>query len=418
VEPDAVSLAISSRYRRVQWDLIPYGNVRWYHDNSLVDFERKAKALALLVGNDPVNKCRHLIVDAVEPRTCGEGTADWFIDRQLSGTSSTIAKLVVAVAPLIDSRDEDESIVKAFEDVLAYAGYDLSIIGSKVKQLEEVVDITRRNSDNDSSEETDDEGLFLKVEAANWYTTLTDPATDMDNEFKAEAQSMDRVTLSWIVPLFKKKDYKLMSASAAKKTVIDLLLPCPKERRPYALLTLADLRKIADSKNIKATGLKKDALIDQLLKPAGEATPAGGAGGKKRQQKKEELDAELLPLFKLFKQSYLRQHPGTVRAAANIGHRNEEPFLKSFYDLCHKDTANDNDNNNLYSFSSLNPVAIFRLSLVRKNGSKFAKASLDGVTVIRTDDDDLCVASYRSKESSIHCDHERSKGQSRRNCWR
>jgi hypothetical protein len=88
----AVSLAISSRYRKVQWDLVPQGNARWYHDSSLTDSDRKKKALTCLVGGDSMDMddCRQLILDSMEPRTCAQGTADWFIDRQLSGTSSTV----------------------------------------------------------------------------------------------------------------------------------------------------------------------------------------------------------------------------------------------------------------------------------------------------------------------------------------
>jgi hypothetical protein len=144
----------------------------------------------------------------------------------------------------------------------------------------------------------------LKAQAASWHTTLSDPAVDVDNDCRDQAKSMDRVVLSWIVALVKKKDHMLMSAATARKTLVDTLLPCPKERRPYALLTLADLKKIADGKNIKATGMKKDELIDQLLKPVGEATPAAGGGRNRQSQpRKELLEADLLPLFTLFKQS-------------------------------------------------------------------------------------------------------------------
>jgi hypothetical protein len=168
---------------------------------------------------------------------------------------------------------------------------------------------------------------------------------------------------------------------------MDSLLPFSRERRPYLLLTLPELKKLANEKNIKATGLKKDALIDELLKPEGTAAPAA-AGAKKKQQRKEEepMDNELLPLYTLFKQSFLRQRPDRERAAARIGHRNEEPFLKAFFELCKKDVNPGINNNAQYSFQSLNPVAIFRLGLVRKKGSRFVKASLDGVTVIKTED--------------------------------
>ena len=145
----AVSLAISSNYRQNQWDLVPYSNVRWYHDKDLTDFERKEKGLALLVGDDPLKECHQLILDAIEPRTCQQGTADWFIDRQLSGTSSTIAELVVAVASLIVISEADESILEAFETVLLYAGYTADIIGSKVKPPEaQAPEVNATNSDS------------------------------------------------------------------------------------------------------------------------------------------------------------------------------------------------------------------------------------------------------------------------------
>jgi hypothetical protein len=53
--------------------------------------------------------------------------------------------------------------------------------------------------------------------------------------------------------------------------------------------------------------------------------------------------------------------------------------------------TSNSSNNDEYSFSSLKSVANFRLGLVRNNGSKCVKASLDGVTVIKTDDDDLVL---------------------------
>jgi hypothetical protein len=167
---NAVSLAISSRYRRAHWDLVPYGNVQWYHSKDLSDFDRNAKALPLLVGDDDVdlNACRHLILEAVEPRTCEQGTADWFIDRQLSGTSSTIAELVIAVASLIVKDHEDESTVDAFQVVLSYAGYNIDIIGSKVVTPPEEVAPATNSEDSEDSEDP-----ALKAQASSWYETLT-----------------------------------------------------------------------------------------------------------------------------------------------------------------------------------------------------------------------------------------------------
>jgi hypothetical protein len=226
------------------------------------------------------------------------------------------------------------------------------VIGSKVKPPEEA-QAPAVNATNSTDDEDDDEHNLQKTKAAGWHSSLIDPVVDMDDNFKDEAKSMDKVVLSWIVALFKQKDYKLMSVTAARK-VMDALLLCPKERGLFTLLLiLADLKKPAEEKGIKSTGLKKEAIIEQLLKPVGEATVASST---KRKQPKEEMDQALLPKLTLFKQSYLRQQPGKERAAASIGHRNEEPFLKVFFELFH--TA-DTDGNTEYSFSAVNPVAIF-----------------------------------------------------------
>ena len=77
--------------------------------------ERDQKVVQFLVGEDDDGHCMEKIFAQMEPRTCIQGTAEWFLDRQLSGTSSTIAELVVAVAPLIADTD---CVCDAFEKVL------------------------------------------------------------------------------------------------------------------------------------------------------------------------------------------------------------------------------------------------------------------------------------------------------------
>jgi hypothetical protein len=89
-------------------------------------------------------------------------------------------------------------------------------------------------------------------------------------------------------------------------------------------------------------------------------------------------------MLALFKQSYLRPQAKAPRLAAAIGHRNEEPFLKAFYKEC---KSSQGDAAGVYSFSSLHPVAIFRVGLMRTVGSKFAKASLDGIAFVEQDGD-------------------------------
>jgi hypothetical protein len=84
---------------------------------------------------------------------------------------------------------------------------------------------------------------------------------------------------------------------------------------------------------------------------------------------------------------------------AAIGHRNEEPFLKLFYKKCKSSQGDAADD--VYSFSSLNPMAIFRGGLMRKVQSKFSRASLDGITFIEEDGDiELLPTEVKSRVSS------------------
>jgi hypothetical protein len=59
--------------------------------------------------------------------------------------------------------------------------------------------------------------------------------------------------------------------------------------------------------------------------------------------------------------------------------------LKEFFDAC------KGNGNSPYAFSLLNPKAIYQLGLVRKAGSSLAKASLDGIVVLKEDYDFECI---------------------------
>ena len=73
-----------------------------------------------------------MILNVMEPRTCGQGTTDWFLDRQLSMTSSTASNLVIAVASIISKEDD---ISEAFKTVLDYAGYT-EVLGRAIREEE------------------------------------------------------------------------------------------------------------------------------------------------------------------------------------------------------------------------------------------------------------------------------------------
>jgi hypothetical protein len=94
---------------------------------------------------------------------------------------------------------------------------------------------------------------------------LSDPNVAMDCTFLQEAKEMDAAILSWIVAILKKKDFKLMTGTAAMKLLKKDCIAHPKQRRLFVQLTAAQLKKLAEDLHIKTSGLKNEALIDQLI---------------------------------------------------------------------------------------------------------------------------------------------------------
>ena len=89
--------------------------------------EREEKAFEVAAPNQlDTNTCKDIvrkICEDVEPRTCGQGTAEWFVDRQLSMTSFQAAFNIKRAAVRVGPTDP---IRGAFERVLTY---------SRMKQL-------------------------------------------------------------------------------------------------------------------------------------------------------------------------------------------------------------------------------------------------------------------------------------------
>ena len=85
-----------------------------------------------LLEGDPDPDCVEMILEKMELRTCQQGTVDWFLDQQLSMTSSTASSLALSVAAITT---EDDSIHASFKIVLDYAGC-VDILGSSVVEPE------------------------------------------------------------------------------------------------------------------------------------------------------------------------------------------------------------------------------------------------------------------------------------------
>ena len=162
----------------------------------------------------------------------------------------------------------------------------------------------------------------------------------------------------------------VVSPAGAKKKIKKWLEIAP-ERRPYQNKKRDVLNAIGESKgilNIKSYK-KKDNLINALINPPPVAL---------EQNKLESIPnkKELEPLVELLNQSFLRpqQDKEEIDAAA-MGHRNEEPFIKSFCQVCEDERENENDN----LFAKTHIVSVYCPGLVKKKNSSFAKDSADGI---------------------------------------
>ena len=93
---------------------------------------------------------------------------------------------------------------------------------------------------------------------------------------------------------------------------------------------------------------------------------------------------ELKPLVAILRQSFLRpQQPKSERSAARIGHKNEEKFLREFWEFYNGKKLDLPEN-----FNALQLNAIFRPGLVaRKGDNSFVKDSADGVMVFKKNDE-------------------------------
>jgi hypothetical protein len=130
----AVSLIASSMYRRDHFALAPVteADQGWYHAKDMSVFDRKMKALKLLAGEHDDEYAKDLFT-RIEPRTCSQGTSEWFIDQQFAATSSTMCAIILSVAPLID-QEEDPTLWASFDTVLRYAGVKDTLLGSVVRE--------------------------------------------------------------------------------------------------------------------------------------------------------------------------------------------------------------------------------------------------------------------------------------------
>jgi len=218
--------------------------------------------MQILVGEDANDDCISCLFDVMEPRMCTQGTADWFVDRQLSGTSSAIAFIILSVAPTID--DSNPILKQAFQTVLKHAGCK-DVVGSAVEESEN--DDSGSDDDKSGSASNEDDSDEHFDSAKTWIATLQDDVVEMDEEFIAEMEDgeIDLDVLRWMVSLLKGASECSSATRTSCKNILKKWISVDKARRPFELLSMKILKEKAAAEGIKGSTKKK--LIDELIKP-------------------------------------------------------------------------------------------------------------------------------------------------------
>ena len=356
--------------------------------------EKQMKGFNLLVGSR-TKSAESLLLSKVDPRTCGsagQGSREWFIDRMFSGTSSTIHSIFKKCIPLLvaEADGKDEEIMNALQTVLSYIDDDKSmdkikekIKHDKEKKLQEERQI-REKEEEERAINTSPTASYKK-EAEEWIKKLSDPQNIVDDDFESKLETMSIATMEWIIALSTASSFKAMTPAGAKKKIKKWLEIAP-ERRPYQNKKREILNEIGQSKgipNIKSYK-KKDDLIDALINPPPVTNPQNKSANIRNKK-------DMAPLVELLNQSFLRpqQDKEEIDAAAT-GHRNEEPFIKSFCQICEDERENESDN----LFGKTHVVLVYRPGLVKKKNSSFAKDSADGIIITKEEVSSILFISF------------------------
>jgi len=322
----------------------------------MTTFDKQAKAFKLLWSSATHNNnaCVVELLDKMEPRTCDQNDAAWFLDRAFSGTSSTIGSLVRVVAPLVGPQDDDEATYTAFSIVLDYIGRPELLSAA----YEDGDDASNDNADNDSNASgghaantSSAEGNAAKIAAKSWIADLQHLSLDTDEQFAKEAglsdpkdQAMEDDVLRWMVAFLKEEEFKPKHQLAACRKTLQRYLATGKTKRPYVLLTIAQLKAKAQAAGITQTCSKKDDWIAELSKTPEERAQQqqtnNQSAAKKKTKPAKDMPPKLAPLVTLLKQSCLKSltRQDDQKATA-VGHHNEEPFLNAFVKECRKRAA-------------------------------------------------------------------------------
>ena len=328
----SVALSLSTTGHDLHWDMVPDSNkdMRWYFDRTLSDHDRQMHAFSLLVGKSTKAIDEKLLLH-ISPRSCTQGSKEWFLDRMFSGTSSQIHLLVLASAPLlIMDGNIDDKTKDAIRTIVKFTKQE-GILEPPVPATVTAPSPPPTNAEEEKNEEEkEDEKCEEQQEAESIIDRLTkgNDNKEDDENFFMELLSIKNSSLSWIIHLLTQTegDMKILPPSTCEKKIRGWLVNLRRHRR-LIMLSKNKLLKMAEEKQgvRVSTQKNKPHIIDMII------------GHSDSQQKNTTTNnngnpvADDLPLVAILRQSFLRpQKQKSERVAAKVGQRNEEKLLKQF----------------------------------------------------------------------------------------
>jgi hypothetical protein len=423
-----VSLAMSTIHRPHWWDFVTDNpkDTKWYFNETLSDFDRKAHGFELFRGKSESEHKREdmiAILRKVEPRTVSQGGTEWFMDRMFSLTSSTVDAAFRAAAPGITTNDP---VRESFSKILNYSGLthlmndddgtpppnNNPIVGLEVGAPSDIeppaaataaaeasnfVDIQNNEQSLDPQDPptvSEENGPPLQLNCTrtqnlSWRERLMarDPEVSEASarELATKASTLPELELKSILASF---SLKTAAATGTLRKDLERYCAMPPARRPYYGKTIAELKILVRNRRIRTipANANKERFLAALVERDGnqpvlaQRVGVDGAVGVEAAtpvapMEAVDEDADDKVLQAIIKATFLRKQVQPKRDETRKGHALEEVFLKQLWEGVN--ACGDTAIPTLHNMRS-----IYRPGLVSKQGKPFVKDSADGVAVV------------------------------------
>lgn len=366
----SMSLVLSTKNLGKIWDFQtanPKDHL-WYHDEDITQAERNQKAFELIdpkpLPTELSNAFVAQLCQDVEPRTCGQNTADWFLERMFALTSSQIAAIIRLIAPGIGPSHEMRA---QFETVLEYS--DMVKLLPMEDPLEEDLlngdddeDMTDIPAGHDPADLLWDEDNATNLEVAKLLVDRIKKWPDGCPNIDRWGQLM--ISIDIVKEMLQLIGIKPVKSDQPNKTKLYNWVKADQSERPFINLNKGELTKHPLFKRANvAAGAKVDA-IRLALKEAHRKSLLG------------ELEAaveEDSVLVCILKKSFLKKEAAQDKHDARlIGQMNEPELLQKLWR--HSQRPADWK-------LPLSLQALFHPGLVRQKDRPFLKSSADACAI-------------------------------------